>query len=139
MLDTATVGGAFVKFLQDKGVGTFGTDIYLGGLPENAPDESWLVVVSGGNPEVVMLDGGMIKLYNFNIYRRSLSGKAIEQDLFSLEQTLNCASCVGLDGFETIYSRATQFAQDIDLDNANRRIGLLQAQVRLFKQNIQIS
>lgn len=139
MLDTATVGGAFVKFLQDKSIGTFGTDLYLGEMPQDAPDESWLIIVSGGNPDTVTLDGGMIKLYTFNIYRRSLAGKKIEQELFALEETLNCASCVGLEGFETIYSRAVQFAQDIDLDNANRRIGLLQAQVRLFKQNTQIS
>lgn len=139
MMDIQTVGEAFVKFLEDKGIGTFGTDLFLGELPQEAPDESWLLIVSGGQPDTVTLDGGMIKVYTFNIYRRSLAGKKIERDLFSLESELNCASCVNLQGFETIYSRAVQFAQDIDLDNANRRIGLLQAQVRLFKQNTQIS
>lgn len=138
-MDIQTVGEAFVDFLQDKGIGTFGVDLFLGSLPHEAPDESWLVVVGGGNPEVVTLDDSMIKLYTFNIYRRSLAGKEIERELFSLEEDLNCNTCVNLDGFETIYSRATQFAQDIDLENENRRIGLLQAQVRLFKQNTQIS
>lgn len=139
MMDIQTVGEAFLSFLQDLGIGTFGTDLFYGEIPQTAPDDSWCVIVSGGNPDTVTLDGGMIKLYTFNIYRRSLAGKKIERDLFSLETTLNCASCVDLVGFETIYSRATQFAQDIDLDNASRRIGLLQAQVRLFKQNTQIS
>jgi hypothetical protein len=139
MMDVQTVGEAFVKFLENKSVGTFGSNLFIGELPQDAPDDSWLLVVSGGQPDTVTLDGGMIKLYTFNIYRRSLAGKKIERDLFSLEETLNCASCVQLQGFETIYSRAIQFAQDIDLDNANRRIGLLQAQVRLFKQNTQIS
>ena len=138
-MDVYTVGEAFVKFLQDKIGGTFGVDIFIGELPLSAPDDCWLVVVSGGNPDTVTLDGGMIKIYTFNIYRRSLAGKKIERDLFSLEEQLNCSQCVDLEGFETIYSRAVQFAQDIDLDNANRRIGLLQAQVRLFKQNTQIS
>src|SRR5690606_17973560 len=104
-----------------------------------APDECWLVVVSGGNPELVTADGGMIKVYTFNVYRRSLAGKELERELFSLEEDLNDADCVNLDGFETIYSRATNFAQDIDLENEDRRIGLLQAQIRLFKQNTQIS
>lgn len=135
-MDIQTVGEAFVSYLQGLGIGTFGVDLYTGELPQDAPDDSWLVVVSGGTPDTVTLDGGMIKIYTFNIYRRSLAGKKIERDLFSLETTLNCSSCVALEGFETIYSRATQFAQDIDLDNANRRIGLLQAQVRLFKTNI---
>ena len=138
-MDIYTVGEAFIKFLQDKGYGTFGVDLFLGELPLEAPDEAWLVVVGGGNPEVVTLDGSMLKLYTFNVYRRSLAGKEIERRLFSLEETLNCASCVSLEGFETIYTRATQFAQDIDLENENRRIGLIQAQVRLFKQNTQIS
>lgn len=139
MIDTQTVGEAFIKFLEDNTVGTFGTDLYLGMLPLDAPDEAWLVVVAGGSPDLVTADGGMIKVYTFNIYRRSLAGKELERQLFSLEEKLNCSTCVNLDGFETIYSRATQFAQDIDLENENRRIGLLQAQVRLFKQNTQIS
>lgn len=139
MIDTQTVGEAFVKFLEDKGIGTFGSTLYMGELPLTAPDDCWLVVVSGGRPDLVTADGSMIKLYTFNIYHRSLAGKEIERSLFSLEEALNCTTCVNLDGFETIYSRATNFAQDIDLENENRRIGLLQAQVRLFKQNTQIS
>jgi hypothetical protein len=139
MIDVKTVGESFVRFLEDKLIGTFGTDLFLGELPQEAPDDSWLVIVSGGNPEIVTLDGGMLKIYTFNIYRRSLAGKKIERDLFGLEEILNCSTCVNLDGFETIYSRATQFAQDIDLDNANRRIGLLQAQIRLFKSETQVS
>lgn len=139
MMDVKTVGEAFVKFLEQNDTGTFNDNLFLGMLPLDAPDEAWLVVVSGGSPDVVTADGGMIKLYTFNIYRRSLAGKEIERQLFSLEEKLNCSSCVNLDGFETIYSRATQFAQDDDLENENRRIGMLQAQVRLFKQNTQIS
>lgn len=139
MVDTQTVGEAFVAFLESKNIGTFGTDLFLGEMPLDAPDNAWLVVVNGGNPEKVTLDGSMIKLYTFNIFHRSLAGKEIERELFSLEEDLNCASCVNLEGFETIYSRATNFAQDTDLENEDRRIGLLQAQVRLFKQNTQIS
>lgn len=139
MIDTQTVGEAFIKFLEGKVNAIFGENLYLGELPINAPDEAWLVVVSGGNPELVTADGGMMKIYTFSIYRRSLAGKEIERKLFALEEALNCTTCVNLDGFETIYSRATQFAQDIDLTNENRRIGLLQAQVRLFKENTQIS
>lgn len=133
-MNTETVGEAFRDFLVDKGIGVFGEDLYLGELPLDAPDNAWLIVVAGGSPEMVTLDGSMVKLYTFNIYRRTIAGKDLERELFSLEETLNCPTCVNLNGFETIYSRATQFAQDIDLENENRRIGLLQAQVRLFKQ-----
>lgn len=138
-MDIKTVGEAFVGFLQNKGIGTFGVDLFMGEMPLEAPDNAWLVTVSGGGPELVTLDGSMVKLYTFNIYHRSLTGKEIERKLFSLEEDLNRASCVTLEGFETIYSRAVNFAQDIDLESENRRIGLLQAQIRLFKQNTQIS
>lgn len=138
-MNVETVGEAFVKFLQDLGYGTRGVDLFLGELDLTAPDEAWLVVVGGGNPDTVTLDGSMIKLYTFNIFRRSLAGKEIERSLFSLEEKLNCANCINLEGFEVIYSRATSFAQDLDLEKENRRIGLLQAQIRLFKQNTQIS
>ena len=139
MIDTQTVGEAFIKFLEDKNIATFNEDLFLNQLPQDAPDEAWLVIVSGGSPELVTADGGMIKVYTFNVYRRSLVGKEVERELFSLEEDLNCTPCVNLEGFETIYSRATNFAQDIDLENTNRRIGLLQAQIRLFKENTQIS
>lgn len=139
MIDTQTVGEAFIKFLEDKNIATFNEDLFLGQLPQGAPDDAWLVVVAGGSPELVTADGGMIKVYTFNIYRRSLAGKEVERQLFGLEEDLNCTTCVNLEGFETIYSRATNFAQDIDLENTNRRIGLLQAQIRLFKENTQIS
>lgn len=139
MIDTQTVGEAFIRFLEENNVGTFNQDLYLGMLPLDAPDEAWLVVVTGGSPELVTADGGMMKIYTFSIYRRSLAGKEIERSQFSLEEKLNCSTCVNLEGFETIYSRATQFAQDMDLENENRRIGLLQAQVRLYKENTKIS
>lgn len=139
MIDTQTVGESFIKFLEDKSIGVFNDNLFLGQLSIDAPDECWLVVVAGGSPELVTADGGMIKVYTFNVYRRSLAGKQVERELFNLEEQLNCSTCVNLDGFETIYSRATNFAQDIDLENTNRRIGLLQAQIRLFKQNTQIS
>lgn len=139
MIDAQTVGEAFVKFLETKVNATFGNNLFLGEMPLSAPDDAWLVIVSGGSPELVTADGGMLKLYTFNIYHRSLAGKDIERQLFSLEEELNCSTCVNLEGFETIYSRATQFAQDADLTNEQRRIGTLQAQVRLYKQNTQIS
>lgn len=139
MIDAQTVGEAFVKFLAEKIPATFGVDLFFGEIPLDAADNVWLVVVSGGEPEMVTADGGMLKRYNFNIYHRSLVGKDLERNLFSLEELLNCSTCVNLEGFETIYSRATQFTTDIDLSNEQRRIGLIQAQVRLYKQNTQIS
>lgn len=139
-MNTSTVGEAFIKFLQDeRQIGTFGVDLFLGYLPQDAPDKAWLVVVSGGDSEMVTLDWSMVKVYRFSVYYRSPVGKEIEQKLFSLEEDLNCASCVKLEGFETIYARATQYAQDIDLENEERRIGMIEAEVRLFKENTYIS
>lgn len=134
-MNTETVGEAFVEYLQDKGFGTFGTDLFMGRLPQDAPDDAWLVTVNGGNPDSITVDGAMMKVYSFNIFRRSVDGETLEKEMFSLEESLNCSSCVNLTGFETIYSRATQFAQDTDIENEDRRVGFLQAQVKLYKRN----
>lgn len=135
MKDIKTVGEAFVKLLEDKGLGEFGKNVFLGEIPLSAGDEAWLVVVSGGNPELVTADGGMMKLYTISLYCRSLSGKKIERELFSLEEDLNTPSCLGLQGFEVIHARTTQFAQDVDLEKEGRRMGVLQTQIRLYKNN----
>ena len=61
-MDIYTVGEAFIKFLQDKGYGTFGTDLFLGELPIEAPDDAWLVVV-GGETAKWRLKGHATKLF----------------------------------------------------------------------------
>ena len=110
-------------------MGTFNQDLYLGMLPLDAPDEAWLVVVAGGSPELVTADGGMMKIYTFSIYRRSLAGKEIERSLFSLEEKLNCSTWCKPRGIRNNLLTGNTVRTDMDLENENRRIGLLQAQV----------
>ena len=134
MIDSETVGEAFIAYLESLQAGTFGTDLFLGEVPLNAPDDAMFVITSGGAPEVTTPGGGMIKLYNFDINYRSTSGKKLERTLFALEEIMNCTACVNLEGFETIGISATQFASDEDIDDERRRIGILAVTIRLYKR-----
>lgn len=132
--DVQTVGEAFVKFLESISYGTFGTNLFLGEVPDSAPAKTMWVITSGGSPEFTTLGGGMMKTYIVDINYRSTSGKDLERKLFALEEILNCTACVELEGFETIGIQAAQFSSDLDIDDESRRIGVLQATVRLYKR-----
>ena len=41
MIDTQTVGEAFIKFLEDRGIATFNEDLFLGQMPKSAADRDW--------------------------------------------------------------------------------------------------
>ena len=137
MQDIQTVGEAFIAYLEELEVGTFNSDLYLGQLPAKAPEDAMWVVTSGGNPETLTPSGGMIKAYTFDINYRSTSGTKLERILFGLEEIMNCAACVNLEGFETIGIQAAQFASDSDVDDESRRVGLLQVTIRLYKRRRQ--
>lgn len=131
IVDIKTVGEAFVAYLQTL---QLPDPIYLGEVPMDAPNDVMFVITSGGAPDVITPAGGMIKLYTFDIYHRSTSGKKLERTLFALEEIMNCTACVNLPGFETIGISATQFASDLDIDDESRRIGILSVSVRLYKR-----
>ena len=134
MTDIRTVGEAFIAYLEDMDIGTFNTDLFLGEIPMKAPDDAIWCLTSGGAPEITTVGGGMIKSYTIDINYRSVSGKKVERNLFALEELLNCTACVNLQGFETLGVSANQFASDLDVDDENRRIGLLQVTIRLYKR-----
>lgn len=133
MINPETVSEAFIKFLEEKSIGTFGTNIFLSQVPLDAPDTCFWILTSGGATVQKLKTGERVKQYFTSINYRSDKAKNIERDLFSLEELLNCAECVNLEGFEILEIDATQFPSDEDLDNEDRRVGLLQASVSLYK------
>lgn len=133
MNDIQTVSEAFVAYLENEGVGVFGVDLFLNQVPENAPDDCWWVITGGGQPTQKLATGGRVKQYIVSVYHRAIKNKNVERELFELEETLNCASCVSLEGFDVIEISANQFPSDDDLDGEERRIGFLQVTVSLYK------
>lgn len=130
-----TISRAFVKFLEDKGCGIFGQNIFLYRVPNSLKTQTELywVIPSGGIKISTNKTGEAIKAYNFLIYFRSNEAKTVDETLSALEEMLNCSSCVELDGFELVSINATQFPADQDLDSENRMVGMIQVQLSVYK------
>jgi len=130
-----TISRAFVKFLEDKGCGIFGQNIFLYRVPNSLKTQTELywVIPSGGMKVSTNKTGEAIKAYNFLIYFRSNEAKTVDETLSALEEMLNCSSCVELDGFELVSINTTQFPADQDLDSENRMVGMIQVQLSVYK------
>lgn len=130
-----TLSRSFVSFLEEKGYGVFGQNIYLYRVPNSKKTETeilWLIPM-GGYPSSVNKTGELIKSYQILIYYRSNSAKKVDEVLNELEETLNCANCVSLEGFELVSIRATQLPADQDLDSENRMVGSITCQLEVYK------
>lgn len=126
---------SFVKFIEEKGYGVSGQNIYLYRVPNSKKTETevlWLIP-TGGYPATVNKTGEMIKTYQILIYYRSNSARKVDEVLNDLEQTLNCAHCVSLEGFELVGIKATQLPADQDLDSENRMTGSINCQIEVYK------
>lgn len=130
-----TISRAFVKFLEDKGCGIFGQNIFLYRVPNSLKTQTELywVIPSGGMKISTNKTGEAIKAYNFLIYFRSNEAKVVDETLSELEEMLNCSSCVKLDGFELVSINTTQFPADQDIDSENRMVGMIQVQLSVYK------
>lgn len=134
MIDPKTVSEAFVKFLEERSIGTYSTDLFISQVPIDAPDTCYWIVTSGGATIQKLKTGEKVKQYFITINYRSDKAKNIERDLFDLEELLNCQECVELEGFEVVEVEANQFPSDADIDNTDRRVGLLQANIKIYKK-----
>ncbi len=131
-----TIAESFVDYLEEKGVGTFGQNIFIGEAPmtNKVTDPIWWVIESGGSKLVKAMTGESIKQYTLNLYRRDRDYKLLSQTLFDLGEELSCSNCVQLQDFETVEIEVTSFPIDQDLDSEDRKIGLLQINIKTYKE-----
>lgn len=130
-----TVFQSFIKFLETKGCGIFGQNIYAYRVPNSkktATEIYWLIP-SGGYPVRRTATGQTVKLYQILIYFRSNSAEKVDNTLNALEELLNCSGCVELEDFELVDIQATSFPTDQDLDSENRMVGMVQVQLQVYK------
>jgi Bacteriophage minor capsid protein len=125
---------AFVEYLEGLGLATLGQDLFVGEAPSSVglADNIWWIVASGGTPQVQLTTGGAIKDYQVSVYYRNRDYKAVYDAMHDLEEHLNCEGCVQLTGFEVLYIRATTFPIDNDRDLEDRKVGLLQALIKVY-------
>jgi hypothetical protein len=134
MIDVETVSEAFIKWLEDNAIGEFNTDLYLNEASDDAPDICYWVLTNGGTPIQKLVTGEQVKQYFVLVNRRHIKGKELERDMFKLENLLNTPNCLTLEGFEVQEVEANQFPSDADFDREDRRVGLLQANIKIYKK-----
>jgi len=124
---------AFVDFMQSNGFGTFNSDLFIGGVPQDAPNRALWVISAGGNSKSKNDAGEKQKNYLLNVYFRNIDGQDVYDTLQDLEELLNSANCFELEGYEVIEIEATIFPTDQDLDMQERTIGMLQVTLTIYK------
>jgi len=127
------IAQSFVSFMEDNGLGTFATDIFIAGVPEEAPTKCWWVIMSGGSVESANQTGEKIKNYILDIYYRNTDTEDVYETMQEFEELLNSGICTQIQNFDTIDVRATLFPTDKDIDGQDRTIGLIQATVKTYK------
>ena len=121
----------FVEYMENQSLGTFGTDIFIGGVPQRAPSTCWWVVSGGGTPIIKNKTNEKIKSYIVDIFYRNTDGEAVYDALQSFEEQINSDPCPELTNYEVVEFEATLFAADQDLDAQDRTVGLLQATITI--------
>lgn len=130
---------AFATYLQDTlSVATLGQDLFIGEAPSSnkVPDSIWWIVSNGGSPVLKNSTGESLKRYQVQIFYRNRDHKAVEDALFNLEEDLNCDGCSQLTGIETVDIEAITFPVDNDIDDEDRKVGLLQVNLTTYKECI---
>ena len=131
-----TITESFIQWLESEGVATFGQDLYLRRVPDSkhTPDSVYWIIPSGGFRIGKNKTGEMIKQYNFIINFRAVKAKEVEEKLYALEELLNCQSCIELEGFQVLEVEVDVFPDDGDIDDEDRETGLLQVNIKTYKQ-----
>lgn len=130
-----TISQSFIKFLEAQGYGVFGQDLYLYRVPNSLKTKTNLFWVVPNSGSVIQKNktNEKIKSHQFLVYYRSNSAREVDEKLSQLEETLNCMTCVQLEGYQTLDVSATQFSSDIDPDSENRMVGFIQVTIQTYK------
>lgn len=130
-----TIAQSFIKFLETKGYGIFGQNIFLYRVPNSLKTQTEIlwVIPSGGQAVGLNKTGEQIRSYQFLVYYRSNKAEKVGDVLNALSDLFSCSSCVELEGFELLDLRVTQFPASQDLDSENRMVGFIQVQAEIYK------
>lgn len=126
------VAHAFVQFMEDENLGTFGTDIFIGTVPLNASEACWWVLSAGGASTQKNNTGERIKNYILSVYYRNTDAEDVYNKLQDFEVLVNSKVCTEIANFATIEMEATVFPTDQDLDDLDRTIGLVEVTVSTY-------
>ena len=130
------IAETFATYLQTLGIATLGQTLFVGNAPSSnrVSDSIYWIVESGGSPLSQNKTGETIKSTTLEIYYRDINYKNVYDKLNSLEDSLTCSGCVQLNGFDIIKIDVVSYPIDQDLDNEDRKIGMLQVNLVTYKE-----
>lgn len=125
-----------VAYIENLTGAILGQTLFIGQAPSSnrVADSIWWIIEDGGGVTRKNITGELSKSYNFNIFYRSRDYGEVKTALYQLEEDLNCDSCTQFDSLDTIDIEATAFPIDNDLDNEDRKIGLVQVTILIYKE-----
>lgn len=131
-----SVADSFVDYMSQLGIGIPGQSIFIGETPpsNHTVDNIWWIIESGGSKLQKAFTGESIKQYSLLVYNRGRSYGDVSSRVSALEEILNCPSCVKLDGYNVLEMEVVQFPTDRDLDSEDRKVGLLQINIKTYKE-----
>lgn len=135
MIDPETVSESFIAWLESQGIATFKEDLFLSQVPDSAPDNCYWITTSGGGTILRLSTGEKVKQYFVSVYFRSNKGQTIEKNMFKLEELIDTPGCLNLEPF-VLYDEVdvNQYPTDNDFDSEDRRVGMLQANIKIYKK-----
>lgn len=130
-----SVQSTFASYLASQVGATIGQDMFIGQAPSSnkVADSIWWVTASGGDILKDLMTNGKVKNYLVEVFYRNRDYDVVYDKLHDLEEDLNSAGCVDLAGFDCVKVDASTFPIDNDLDAEDRKIGLLQARLTIYK------
>lgn len=130
-----TIIESFCKYMETLGVGTLGQDIFIGEAPSSkkAQDSLWWVLDSGGSRLSINRTGESLKQYSLNVYYRDIDYKQVAEKMFEFEESISCSNCAQLEGFQVVEIEVISYPVDQDLDSEDRKVGLLQVNIKTYK------
>lgn len=127
---------SFATYLAGITGTTLGQTLFIGEAPssDKVADSIWWVKENGGGVIQKNLTGEARKSYQIEVYYRNRNYELVKDAMSDLEEDLNCDGCSQLSGYDTIDIEAMTFPIDADIDNEDRKIGLLQANITTYKE-----
>ena len=135
MTDPQTISEAFIRWMEDYGFATFGTDVFLNQIPdENGGsyiDNAYWVITSGGDVKSRNVTAESIQQFSIQVFYRNTSGKDVERNLYALNKKVNTRDCFSLNGFE-LHDMTASLPEDNDRDAENRAQGSFVVDIQVY-------
>jgi len=114
---------AIADYLENEGVGTVGTDIFIGDFP-NETDNGIMLISRGGDNE----KNYDLRFLTIDIWGRNKSTRLSWDKIFDVMKALHLQNNFDVTGYH-IYRSETANVEDLDRDSEGRKIFKIQARI----------